>query len=81
MEITLPESLEPNVRRRVEEGGYASIDEYVRTLIMADLLSPETKALIQVGLDSGPGVVANDAFWEGLRNRREQRRSAKVTEG
>ena len=36
MNIVLPESLEPLVRRRVEEGGYASIEEYVRNLILAD---------------------------------------------
>jgi hypothetical protein len=45
------------------------------------VLSPETEALIQKGLDSGPGVVADDAFWEERRKRREQRRASQVKEG
>lgn len=45
------------------------------------VLSLETEALIQRGLDSGPGVVADEAFWEERRKRREQRRAAQVKEG
>jgi hypothetical protein len=45
------------------------------------VLSPETEALIQQGIDSGPGVVADEAFWEERRKRREQRRAAQLKEG
>ena len=41
MDITLPEALEPIVRRRVEEGGYASAEEYIRDLILADGQPPQ----------------------------------------
>ena len=46
MDITLPEALESIVRRRVEEGGYASTEEYVRDLILSDSEpSPEWQRL------------------------------------
>ena len=84
MNIVLPESLEPLVRRRVEEGGFASIEEYVRNLILADQ-EPTTdwqelsdseqheveriNRLLVDSLDSGPPVVADDAFWENMKQR------------
>jgi Arc/MetJ-type ribon-helix-helix transcriptional regulator len=76
MNIALNESLEEVVRRRAEAAGYSSPDAYVEAVIRADLertgeavpetypeLSPETQAAIREGLDSGPGVVADEAFW------------------
>src|SRR5262249_27340581 len=65
LEMRLPESVGAAVQRRVEEAGFASPDEYVRALVLADLnragsgvktkvypeLSPETLAMIQKGLD------------------------------
>jgi antitoxin ParD1/3/4 len=84
MDIALPESLERLVRRRVEEGGYASAEEYVRDLILADqeptsdwqdLSESERQEVERINrllpnsLDSGPPVVADDAFWEGIKQR------------
>jgi hypothetical protein len=56
-------------------------DSVLEELPRYPVLSPETEALIQQGLDSGAGVVAADAFWEERRKRREQRRAAQVKEG
>jgi antitoxin ParD1/3/4 len=73
MKIALPESLEPLVRRRVEEGGYASAEEYVRDLILADQEPEDAEQLERLLLDgvrSGPSVEADDAFWEERRRRR-----------
>ncbi len=90
MNIALPESLEPLVRRRVEEGGYASAEEYVRELILADqepsadwqnLSDSERQEVERINwlllksLDSGPPVVADDAFWEGMKQRVRERRA------
>lgn len=90
MNIALPESLEPLVRRRVEEGGYASADEYIGDLILADqepttdwqnLSNSERQEVERINrlllksLDSGPPVVADEAFWEGLKRRVRERRA------
>ena len=66
VEMRLPESVGAAVRKRAEATGFATPDEYVQTLVMADLdragdgegpreypeLSPETLAKLQAGLDS-----------------------------
>ena len=90
MNIALPESLEPLVRRRVEEGGYASAEEYVQALIQADgkrdlgwegLTDGVRREVQRIGdlleksLDSGPGVVADEAYWEAKRQRVSARRA------
>jgi len=63
--MRLPESVRAAVQRRVASAGFASPDDYVQALVLADLdradpepeskvyleLSPETLAKIQVGLD------------------------------
>jgi putative addiction module CopG family antidote len=73
MNIALPESQEPVVRRRVEEGGYASAEEYVRDLILADQDSKDDEQLERLllgGVKSGHSVEADEAFWEPRRRRR-----------
>ncbi len=90
MNIALPESLEPLVMRRVEEGGYASAEDYVRDLILADgETTPEWQRLTDEGrrevervnkmllqsLDSGPPVVADEAYWDDLKRRARERRT------
>ena len=78
---------------RALAAGFVSPDEYVRSLILADLgrngpergpvlvpepsdtktypaLTPETLAMLQVGLDeldAGLGMKVDDPFWEELR--------------
>ena len=90
MRIALPESLEPIVRQRVEEGGYDSAEEYVRALILADQEpNPEWQSLtdeerqevarinkmLLMSLDSGPPLEADEAYWEAKRQRLRQRRA------
>jgi Arc/MetJ-type ribon-helix-helix transcriptional regulator len=67
MDITLPESLEPIVRKLAPE--FESIDDYVHELIRADLKRREVDGLLIKSLDSGPPVVADEAFWEERRRR------------
>ena len=88
MNIALNEYLVEAVRRRAMAAGYSSPDDYVEAVIRADLeqtgepvpevypeLSPETEAAIHEGLDSGAGVVADEAFWS-ERHRRLAERQA-----
>ncbi len=93
MNIALPESLESLVRRRVEEGGFASAEEYVRDLILADqeptadwqnLSDSERQEVERINqlllksLDSGPPLVADDAFWSRIRPPRISRPSMRA---
>ncbi len=88
MNIALPESLEPLVRRRVVEGGFACAEDYVRDLILADqeptadwqelgdMERQEVErinGLLLKSLGSGPPVVADDAFWECMKQRVRER--------
>jgi Arc/MetJ-type ribon-helix-helix transcriptional regulator len=79
--IHLPESLMTLVRQRVEEGGYASPEDYLAALVEADVADDAPLGLTEeerkrIGdivlerLDSGqPRIVADDAFWDALKRR------------
>lgn len=69
MIIALPESLEPRVREAVTALGLGSAEEYVRNLVIADLERREIDRRLIESLDSGPGVVADKAFWDDLKRR------------
>ena len=58
MNISLTEDLKAFVDTRVKSRGYSSSSEYVRDLLRRDeerAKEERFKALIQAGLDSGPG--------------------------
>jgi antitoxin ParD1/3/4 len=67
MNIALPESMKAFVQKRVAEGGYSSVSEYVRDLIRADQkLRQEERidALLLEGLQSGEPVEVTKDYWE-----------------
>lgn len=70
MNVSLPETLRDYIDERVAEGGYANVSDYVRALIREDR-ARQAKARLEAklleGLESGPPVVADDAYWEGLK--------------
>jgi antitoxin ParD1/3/4 len=63
MNISLPEGLKALVDAR----GYGSASEYVRDLIRRDADIQRFRALIEEGLESGPAVEVDEAFFEELR--------------
>jgi antitoxin ParD1/3/4 len=69
MNISLPETLRDFVDERVAEGSFANASDYVRALIRDDR-AKRTQASLEAklleGLESGPAVVADDAYWEAL---------------
>ena len=72
MNISLPEALREYVDERVAEGTFANASDYVRALIRDDRLKraqASLEAKLLEGLESGPAVVADDAYWEGLKSR------------
>ena len=83
MNISLPEALREYVDERVAEGTFANASDYVRALIREDRLK-RAQAILEAklleGLESGPAVVADDAYWEDLKAR-ARARAAKSKRG
>ena len=76
MNISLPDSMKAFVDVQIQERGYGSSSEYVRDLIRNDQIrqaEQRLSALLQEGLESGPAIPADDAYWankrEALRRR------------
>jgi antitoxin ParD1/3/4 len=72
MNISLPASMKDFVDVQLEAGGYGSTSEYVRELIRRDQqvkAEAALKGLLLAGLNSGPGVRADTAFFKNLRAR------------
>ena len=71
MDIALPESMRNYVAKRVDSGEYDNTSEYVRDLIRKDQREQEIRrlrALLQEGLDSGPGRPDTPADWQELED-------------
>lgn len=66
MNISLPEALREYVEQQVAEGGYSSVSEYMRELVRLDKrrkASERLDALLREGLESGPPIPGDEAFW------------------
>jgi len=74
MNISLPDELKAFVDSQVGSRGYTSSSEYVRELIRKEQDKEKLRALILEGAASGrSGVVADKAYFDGLRQRVRQR--------
>jgi len=72
MNISLPDSLKTFVDEQVSQRGYGSSSEYVRELIRRDLERQQLRSLLLAGAESEPTSVADEAYFEGLRDRVRQ---------
>lgn len=81
MNISLPDELKAFVDEQVAGRGYTSSSEYVRELLRKEQDKEKLRALILEGAASGrSGVVADKAYFDGLRQRvRQQAARAKPT--
>jgi antitoxin ParD1/3/4 len=68
MNISLPESLKAFVDEQVAGQGYGSSSEYVRELIRRERDRQRLRALVLEGLESGPGEIVDEAFFDDLRD-------------
>ena len=68
MNISLPEGLKAFVDEQVAARGYGSASEYLRDLIRRERDRQHLRALLLEGAASGPGVLADDAFFQSLRD-------------
>jgi len=67
LNISLPRPLKAFVEEQTATEGYTSASEYIRELIRAArrrrARSHHLEALLLEGLDSGPCIEADDAYW------------------
>jgi len=69
MNISLPEALKAFVDEQVSGHRYGTSSEYVRDLIRKDQDRQRLRELLLDGASSPPGALADDAFFDGLRER------------
>jgi antitoxin ParD1/3/4 len=69
MNISLPEGLKAFVEERVATGGYGASSEYIRELIRKDQDRERLRGLLLDGVNSGPAILADQAYFDGLRAR------------
>jgi plasmid stability protein len=91
LSLNLPSELKAKAETRAAEAGHGSVEQYIESLIRADVESPDdpgappalsvraadqVEALVTEGLASGPGRVVSDDEWAEKRSRLLQRHSA-----
>lgn len=76
MNISLPDPMKTFVDEQVEARGYGSSSEYVRNLIRKDGDRQRLRGLLLGGAESSPAVPADAAYFDTLRARIKDRRSA-----
>jgi len=69
MNVSLPEALKAFVDEQVDQGGYSTSSEYVRTLIRKDQERLRLRGLLLEGAASAPSAPVTPAYFEGLRQR------------
>lgn len=68
MNISLTDDLKQFVDEQVAEHAYTSTSEYLRDLIRKQRDIAKLRGMLLDGFNSGPGQVADDAFFAGLRD-------------
>ena len=68
MNISLPDDLKAFVDTQVAEHAYGSSSEYLRELIRRQRDVEKLRGMLLDGFGSGPGQVADDAFFESLHD-------------
>ena len=72
MNISLPEAMKGFIETQLKTGGYGSTSEYIRELIRKDQIAKaeaQLRDMIMNSLNSGPAVIADDAFFNRVRER------------
>jgi hypothetical protein len=79
--LNIPDDLKAAAVSRAAAAGFASVDDYVASLIEDDRLAPldaATEAELLKGLDSGPPADVAPEFWTDLKQRVRGRRARGV---
>jgi antitoxin ParD1/3/4 len=73
MTISLPDALKSFVDEQVALGGFSTSSEYVRDLIRKDAERVKLRGLLLEGGMSAPAGPADEAYFNGLRERGQKR--------
>lgn len=73
MNISLPDSLKSFVDEQVSRRGYGTSSEYMRELIRTDQDRLHLRSLLLDGAGSPVAAPADDAYFDGLRDRVSRR--------
>ena len=69
MNVSLPASMREFIDAQLEAGGYSTTSEYLRELVRADQIKKaeaQLRDLLMVGLNSGPSMPTDSAFFDNL---------------
>ncbi|SCK42289.1 antitoxin ParD1/3/4 [Variovorax sp. HW608] len=69
MNVSLPDAMKAFVDEQVAERGYGTSSEYVRELIRKDQQRLQLRNLLFHGGRSAPAAEADQAYFDGLRER------------
>jgi antitoxin ParD1/3/4 len=69
MNISLPDTLKAFVDEQVDQGGYSTSSEYVRTLIRKDQERLRLQTLLLDGAASAPSAPVDAGYFDALRER------------
>ena len=72
MKIALPESMQTFVQKRVAEGGFGGVREYVLDLIRADQQRRHEERIDELllqGLASGEPIEVDAAYWQAKKQK------------
>ena len=73
MNVSLPTTLKSFVDEQVAGRGYGSCSAYIRELIRHDQDRQTLRRLLLEGFESPPAVVADEAYFESLRDELRRR--------
>lgn len=73
MNISLPDDLKEFIDQQVAEHSFMTSSEYIRSLVRKAHATARLKAMIEEGMNSPIVAVADDAYFEGLRERVRQK--------
>jgi antitoxin ParD1/3/4 len=68
LDLSLPDALKAFVDDQVAARGYTDADEYLRDLVRRERDRQHLRDLVLEGIASGPGEMADDAFFAALRD-------------
>ena len=72
MNISLPAPMKEFIDVQLKAGGYSTTSEYVRELIRRDQVAKaeaRLKEMLLEGLNSGPSIVMNEAYFDSVLTR------------
>ena len=72
MNISLPAPMKEFIDVQLKAGGYSTTSEYVRELIRRDQVAKaevRLKEMLLEGLNSGPSIVMNEAYFDSVMAR------------